>query len=63
MVAFGDMRTQTVYLKIKAEIELPSEAKIEEVLAELDYNIQSQTEGNRIRDTEMVEWDIVPCPL
>lgn len=52
------MKTQTVYLKIKAEVELSDTVKIEEVLHDLDYEIRSQTAGSRIRETEVVEWDV-----
>lgn len=52
------MKTKTVYLRIKAEIELPETVKIEEVLHDLDYEIRSQTAGSRIRETEVVDWDV-----
>ena len=52
------MKTQTVYLRIKAEIELPDTLKIEEVLHDLDYEIRSQTDGSQIRKTEIVDWDV-----
>ena len=49
-----------VYCEVKARIIINADegVDIEEVLAEMDYEFTSTTEGANIVDTEIQDWDI-----
>ena len=47
-----------VYLKVRLDVDSVDEEKITEMLENMDYKFSSNSEGVKIQDTEIQDWNI-----
>jgi len=53
------MRKVYVEVRVKMVIRANDDQDIGEVIGEMEYSFDSQSDGADIEDTEIVDWDIV----
>jgi len=50
-------KSYSVCVTTRLVVEVPHDVGIEEVLSEMDYDFIATTEGAKITDTEIINWD------
>ena len=54
------MRIVRANITIQAEIHLPTDMDVDEVINEADYNITSTTNLCRVHQTQMTDFEVLP---